>query len=436
MLRLSAGPVLISALLLSMDLHPARSEDLQGGSQASQAVDNSSVDGDEELFSDPGSIQERIAQDKPSSRALLHNNTYFAPWYDWKERLRQAHGLDFTVSLTALYQFASNTFGNEHDAAGFDFDVSGQWSLVQSDKVSTAIGFQFVNRGDLGTVMLPQTLFTQYGGLYSSAAPYGVVDVSIAQLYLQQRFGENFGYQFGRIFPISNYDFFPLKNFRTDFLDFHGAANLTIPLPDYGLGGFIRYKPAEDIRFTLGIHDANANVEKSGFDTYNGETFKIFELGFDVGSMPRLPGRPPSSFVNLSLWQVDKRVSANVDEGWGAAVTAFHRMGKVAVFGRLGWADVGSGVLPSATPARLAATVGMSYDGLIPDIDDRIAFSYTWADPAVGVLDVQHAIDAYYRVQLTPELEFGPALQVVFNPVNHPTDDTVVVGAIRTRFAF
>ena len=240
----------------------------------------------------------------------------------------------------------------------------------------------------------------------------------------------------GRIFPISSYDFFPLKNFRTDFVDFHGATNLTIPLPDYGLGGFVRYRPTEGVRLTFGIHDANADSEKSGFETWEGETFKVVEAAFDTGLAPRTPGRPPPGYINFTLWHVDEREKAGVDDGWGAAVTAFQRFGNLSAFARFGYADVDNNGLPSPTPARRSATVGLAVDGLVNGINDRLALSYTWADPADRTLKDQHAIDAFYRLPLTPEIEFGPTLQVVFDPVNHPSGDTVVVGGLRMRFVF
>jgi porin len=51
-------------------------------------------------------------------------------------------------------------------------------------------------------------------------------------------------------------------------------------------------------------------------------------------------------------------------------------------------------------------------------------------------LDDQNEIDAYYRVQLTPEIQIGPTFQIIFDPVRNPDEDTVYVLGIRTRIAF
>jgi hypothetical protein len=38
-------------------------------------------------------------------------------------------------------------------------------------------------------------------------------------------------------------------------------------------------------------------------------------------------------------------------------------------------------------------------------------------------------------VQVTPEIQFGPTFQVIFDPVRNPDEDTVYVWRIRARFA-
>ena len=60
----------------------------------------------------------------------------------------------------------------------------------------------------------------------------------------------------------------------------------------------------------------------------------------------------------------------------------------------------------------------------------------TWTDPADGALDEQKAIDAYYRIHVTPEIAISPTLQVIFDPVRNPDEDEIVVGGIRTRLEF
>jgi carbohydrate-selective porin OprB len=95
-----------------------------------------------------------------------------------------------------------------------------------------------------------------------------------------------------------------------------------------------------------------------------------------------------------------------------------------------------SGVRISAmTPVKHMVNIGLVTDDIFGQDKDRIGVGYTWSDPADRSLDKQNMIDAYYRVQLTPEIEIGPTLEVIFDPVHNPDDDTVYVWGFRTRIA-
>lgn len=75
-------------------------------------------------------------------------------------------------------------------------------------------------------------------------------------------------------------------------------------------------------------------------------------------------------------------------------------------------------------------------DRIFGQNNDRVGVGFTWAEPAAGSLDDQWAIDAFYRIQVTPEFTFGPTVQVVFDPPRNPDDDVLFVGGIRSRIAF
>jgi porin len=421
------------------DKDQAASAATEADGEPSLNSSQATVDGDDLPLdmNNPGSIVERLDEDAEPAEYLFQFpgvSSALMPWYDLKTDLDENYGFRFGISFTSFYQKASDTFGPEHDAASFDLDISGTWTFLGRDTDSpTMLGFDFFWRDLLGAEIPPQALFTQFGSLYSGAAPFGENDPVVGELWIQQKLGNNFGFRVGKIFPITAYDFFPFKNFRTDFVDFNHVTNSTIPLPGNGLGGFVQYRPHPGVFFRLGAHDANADVEKSGFDTFDGELFTIFEAGFDTGLMPRAPGRPPAGHVHVSLWHQDERKAAGIDDGWGIGVSAVQRFGRFTPFARYGYADVSA---TGPTPVRHMANVGLVIDDIFGQEKDRIGVGYTWAHPADRSLNIQHTIDAYYRVQVTPEIEFGPVFEAVFNPVRNPSDDTVFVWGLRTRLGF
>ncbi len=386
---------------------------------------------------EPGSIIEELEEDAERKDYLFQFpgvDEVLKPWYDLKADLYERHGARFGISYTVLYQKANDTVGPEDDAASYDLNIDGAWTYRGRETGSpTTLGFAVLRRDRLGTEIPPLTLFTQVGSLYSTAAGYSEADTALSELWIQQKVRNVFGFRVGNIFPITAYSFFPFKNFRTDFVDFNHVTNAAIPLPDYGLGAFVMYRPKPNVYLRLGAHDANAEAGKFGFDNWEGELFTIFEAGFDPGFMPREPGRPPFGNVHVSLWHQDELDEADVDDGWGIAGAAMQRFGRFTPFLRYGYADVSAN---GPTSVKHMANVGLVVDGIFGQANDRIGVGYTWSDPEDRALDDQSTIDAYYRVQMTPEIAVSPTLQVIFDPVRNPDEDTVYVWGIRTRISF
>ncbi len=214
----------------------------------------------------PGSMSEQFAQDREWRESLFQipgAERIFGAWSDTRTRLAEKYGFRPTVSFTHIYQWASETAGPEDDASGFEWVFDGTWTFLGRDSDSPTIaGWEVLQRNEWGTDIPPVALFTQIGSLYPTTVAFGELGPSLGQLWIQQIFKNRFGFRVGKFFPISAYDFFPLKNFRTDFVDGIHSANLVIPLPDRGLGAFGMYRPRPDIYLRLGIHDANADAEE------------------------------------------------------------------------------------------------------------------------------------------------------------------------------
>ena len=79
------------------------------------------------------------------------------------------------------------------------------------------------------------------------------------------------------------------------------------------------------------------------------------------------------------------------------------------------------------------AAVGLALESIFAQTKDRLAVSLSWVEPPDDTLNNQTAIDTYYRLQLTPQIEFGPTLGIVFDPVSNPEESTVYVGGLRVR---
>lgn len=428
------GIVGISVLVFAAFVHAADMES-EGVSVNTDDASETDQGSDMLLENNHGSIVERLRLDAEEKDYLFQIpgvNRVFDPWYDFKEELEKKYGFKFGISLTTLYKKASDdSLGSDDDAASFDLDISGTWTMFgRGEATQTMLGFNVFWRDTMDGDLSPQALFSQFGSLYSTAAPYGENDPALGELWIQQKFNNVIGFRVGQIFPITAYDFFPFKNFRTDFMDFNHVTDAAIPLPGNGLGGFVQYRPHSSVMLRLGVHDANADVEQSGFDTYDDELFSIFEVGIDTGLVPRQPGRPPDGYVGCSIWHQDKRDEFGIDEGQGVVGTAVQRFGDYTPFVRLGYADGGS---KGPTPVEHMFNAGIAIDNIFGQDKDRIGLGFTWSNPADSSLDDQEMIDSYYRIQLTPEMQLSPTFQVIIDPVRNDSEDVVYVWGIRTR---
>jgi porin len=434
---------LAAGSIASAGMAESREEAAAADPQVEQEVNHSQAaeeveEADDLVMSNPGSIAEQYKRDRERKEYLFQipgADKLLKPWSELRTHLDENYGFRPTLSFTHLYQHAGDTVGPEDDASGLELVIDATWTFLGRGTDSpTMAGFEFLYRDKAGTDIPPVALFGQVGSLYPTSVAFAEIGPTLGQLWIQQIFDNRFGFRVGRFFPVPVYDFFPLKNFRMDFVDGIHAANLVIPLPDRGLGAYTVYRPQPNIYFRLGLHDANADAEKAGFDTFfeDGELFKIFEVGFDPGLMKRQKGRPPFGDVHVSFWHQDERDDANVNDGWGFVLSGSQRFGRFLPFFRYGYADSGK-----RGPVSIEHMVngGVAIDNILGQRNDRIGTGLTWSRPVDGALDDQRTVDVFYRVQVTPQIAVTPMVQVIFDPVRSPNEDVVVLG-IRSRFMF
>ena len=387
----------------------------------------------------PGSFPDQFRRDRERKDYLFQipgADLVLGPWGKLRARLDEKYGFRPALSITHIYQWADDTVGPKEQASGLDIAIDATWTFFGLGTDSTSMaGFEFLYRDNVGTDVPPVALFGQIGSLYPTTVAFGEVDPTIGQLWLQQIVDKKVGFRIGKYNPVPAYDFFPMKNFRTDFVDGIHAANVIIPLPSRGLGGYAMWRPEPRVYVRAGIHDANAETDKAGFDTFfdDAEYFKIFEVGFDPGFEERKPGAPPAGDVHVSFWHQEDRRDANVDDGWGFVVAGSQRFGRFLPFLRYGYAE-GGRMGPS--PIEHMVNGGLAIDDIFGQSKDRIGLGITWSRPADGSLDDQGAIDAFYRVQVTPQIALTPTMQMIIEPVRNPNEDVVWVLGIRSRFAF
>ncbi len=265
---------------------------------------------------------EPAAKREPSSRA--HGlDAPLADWYASKARLADHLGLTVSLAYTALYQRASSSafqplksraagraiFGHD-EAAGGNFEIFGALALWGRETGHDAkLTFKGEARHRLGTAVPPHSLDREIGSVWPTGTGYSEFDPTVVELWLKQKLGgDALEVHAGNVFPLSQYDFFPLDNFRTDFVDALVSFHPSIALPNYGLGANVTARPHRELYLRAGIGDANGEPERSGFETFFGsrEYFSVLEAGFDPGIMDNGADGLYGDY-HLTLWHADAR---------------------------------------------------------------------------------------------------------------------------------
>jgi len=436
----------VVSLAGALDVPAVMAEETPAASAATESEDESqaakpeaAANPDQMTLANPASIYEQFERDREKKDHLFQipgAELVTDPWSDFRRDLDEKFGFRPAFSFTHIYQWASDSVAAEDDGSAYELNLNATWTVFgRKTESPTMVGFEFLYSQKLGTDIPPTALYTQVGSVYPTTIAFNDIDPSVGQLWLQQVIADRFGLRIGKYYPLDAYDFFPLKNFRMDFLDGVQSANLVIPLPDRGLGGFAEYRPEPNVYIRFGIHDAGADTEKVGFSSLfnHGYLFKIFEVGIDPGLMERIPGRAPFGDIHATFWQQDKRRNDNIDKAWGFAFSASQRFGHLTPFIRYGYSDGGRF---GPTPMSHVVNLGVAIDNIFSQSNDQIGIGASWSHPADGDLDNQGAIDAYYRVEVTPQVAVTPTVQLVINPALNPDKDAVWVLGVRSRFNF
>ena len=190
-------------------------------------------------FGGPSSVGSQLK----SVHKVSHKDYWFEgfsqnvqPYYDFKKKIYDDHGLSFGVDYHALYQKASESLGEDQSAGGV-IRFFGNWTLVGRDSADKgSLVFKIENRHSLGTDMVPQQLgpTTGYAGLTSVV--YSDTGSLLTNLYWQQSFRNN---------TIS---FVAGLVDATDYLNLYGLVN---PWSDFNNLSLLYYHKLTICRFGI-----------------------------------------------------------------------------------------------------------------------------------------------------------------------------------------
>ena len=381
----------------------------------------------------PSSVAGQVSSDDRHRKSPLFKGIFnLRSYHDFQESLERDHGITYGLDYNMLYQYATPSSG-ESNALGGVFRLYGSWTPTEiNDSHPGSLVIKVENRHRLGADIAPQKLANEidYAGL--TAVTFSDAGSLLTNLYWTQNFNNNnFAYIVGQVDATDYVDVYGLVNIWTEFNNLAFTTNPTIPVPNQGIGGALRWTIKDHYYVLAGLADANGDPGQplDGFDSFfkEHEYFKHIELGW-IGSWEQRF----DDNVHMTLWQVDERTEPNIPDGWGTTFSFSREFDNWLPFLRLGYGDGGGAILDRSI------STGFGYSPI--GVSDRLGLGLNWGRPNVDLYDEvndnQYTLEAYYRMQVLKHLQVTPDLQLLLNPALNPDEDKIWVFSLRARLAF
>jgi porin len=352
------------------------------------------------------------------------------PWFDWKRKLNDDHGLSLGFNATVLGQYGDDPRGDRNQAFGGIYRFQGAWNAIGRGSGSPGtLNFRFEYRrrigplgpsalsGDLG-VAAPNTGFA-----YSDDFGPDLSVLNWTQMLANQRLG----IVAGRLDFAAYLDPYPYQSFAKGFLNRAFILNPSTATPGVGALG-LGAKGFVTDRFWLGAMTYDANAVSGEFDWGTLDTSELF-THVEAGWTPSYEKRKTDK-VLLTYWQMDERVEAGKGPGSGWLLTAHTKIAdRYVPFLRAGSSDGGGGAV-----AEDAVSIGVG----ISRRYDEISLGLGWSRPSEKTfgpdLRDEYAFEASYRIQMSPNSTIMPDLQWIKDPAQNPARSSVWVASLRVRW--
>ncbi|SFB76978.1 carbohydrate porin [Tropicimonas isoalkanivorans] len=338
-------------------------------------------------------------------------------YFAWKEGLAE-NGFRFNLDYLALGQWSDSDLGESEAGSGI-LRVYGSWQATETG----ALTFKLESRQAYGAIA-PQVYGFDIGALSITGTAFNDNGTMLTNLFWTQRDPEGrWTLQIGQIDVTDFVDVYGLVSPYTAFQNLAFNTNPTINAPNPGLGIAAGAKLGETFYVVGAVADANGDPTEPAFDVFEtGETFKSIEIGYTSGS-----DRLYFDNVHLTFWQSDESEDGTRAEDRGGTVSAAWFFDNTWMpFVRAGVSD------GTASLYNRSLSTGL---GWYRRNQDLAAIGLNWAE-AEGFDDRQVTAEAFYRFNISPDVQITPSIQFVKNPLLNPGSGNLTIVGLRARIVF
>jgi hypothetical protein len=380
----------------------------------------------------PESVDAQLAEAQAPADALIDEDL-IAPirklWSVPTNWLRKELGLSLGLNYTMLYQHASRARGTNDPMFG-DLDLLALWRLPKfGEEWSASIALQAEWRHRL-TSDTPGKLSRRVGSQWATAVSADSQRFALTQVYFEQHgFGDDMIARVGKIDSALIYDAGRYVSQNLAFLSAAFSDSPAMAFPAAGLGAAVAVYPTDWLYLIGGVHDASARRTQVGFNSIDDKDF--FYAG-EVGFTP-WAGTDHEGHYHLTGWRSEKASRLGKPSGHGFRLygeQALGPQGRIVPFARYGYSSGG------ITSTKQDASVGIALEDPFAHPRDLIGIALGWGEPKRSQDRDQYTLEAFYRLQLTPLLSVTPDTQVIFDPSQDRSRDTIWIFSLRTRAVF
>jgi porin len=372
-------------------------------------------------------VENQITIDREANP--LYKSKLLAPIHDWKNRVAEETGFNWSLDYSALFLGVSGS-PDEDQASGGMVRFFGYWDLVNRGGANKgSLNWKIENRHKYSDIA-PSDLGFESGYVGLFEPPFSNQQTRLTNLYWKQNFAEGKWAAVAGFLDVTDFvDVYLLASPWTGFNSFvfsTGSAAADLP-NDATLGIATGGMVTDRIYIQAGISDANADPTDpfQGFDSVANDSdfFKWVEIGFT-------PKQDKLYFDNIHLtyWHIDERANGTPD-GWGVNASWQKWIGdKWLPFVRGGYTEDSGSLLEKSV------TVGVGYQPV--PMRGVIGLGFNWGKPnqtSFEGADDQYTTELFWRYQLTKELAITPSLQYIQDPALNQEDDSLWVYGLRVR---
>jgi porin len=372
-----------------------------------------------------GQLEESGREREPAFRfPAIHDA--FEPWRNWKKRMSDEHGFEFTGHYTTLYQNLSDSLTHEDTASSGVFRATAKWTLLGEGTKDTGSLVAMIDHRHKFRDIAPAGLASQAGYAGVTGTLYSDIDWAVVNLNWQQGLNDGTaGLLVGRYDPNDYMNVLGYTNPWTTFSNVAVLLDASVAFPDasWGVAGGSWFR---DQWFAMGGgNDANGVVS---------DNLEFFDSGSEFFSWGTLGWSPTQSDryfrnVHATFWHVDQREDAGIDSAKGVALAGNWTFNDQWMpFVRAGWSE------GSAPIYNRSATAGLIYKFLFRS--DLVGIGLNWGDPSTETSREQKTIEAFWRVQFAQNFSITPSVQWLIDPALNPEHDLIYVAGLRMRLAF